>query len=215
MHKVRIQFSKDGALKFIGHLDFLRVFQQALRRSGLPVAYSQGFNPHILLSFALPLPLGMASLHDYADLTLAESTDMENARVRLQEYAPLGLTVLTIWEADGRSAAAVTEAADYILTVKEAEITTVRQAVHELLAAKEYIIAKKTKGGIKDTDIRSDIIDIKSNGNVVTMRLSAGSGRFLNPMTVAAILLGRDTAACEMIRAELFKKEGEILKPLY
>jgi len=57
MNKIRLRFSKTGTLCYLGHLDFLKVFTQAIRRSGLPIAYSQGFNPHQIISFALPLPL--------------------------------------------------------------------------------------------------------------------------------------------------------------
>ncbi|MCL2500553.1 MAG: TIGR03936 family radical SAM-associated protein [Defluviitaleaceae bacterium] len=214
MFKVRIRFSKDGALRFIGHLDFLRVFQQALRRSELPVAYSQGFNPHIQLSFALPLPLGMASANDYADLTLKESVNMENAKKLLQNQAPLGLTIKKMWETEGRNAASITAAADYELKCDESEMPSIREAAKNLLAANVYMIPKKTKGGIKDTDIRPDIMSIETSGNTAVMRLAAGSGRFLNPLTAAAILLGRETAACEIIRLELYEKIGEAFVPI-
>jgi radical SAM-linked protein len=200
MHKVRIQFSKGGALRFVGHLDFLRVFQQALRRSGLPVAYSQGFNPHILLSFALPLPLGMESVNDYADLVFEKPVNDKDAAECLQRHVPSGLIIKKMWEAEGRNAASLTAAADYTL---KGEITT------DLLAAKEWIIPKKTKSGIKDTDIRPDIFDIKKAGDTITLSLAASSGRFVNPLSVAGIVLGREVAASEVVRAELYEKIGE------
>jgi radical SAM-linked protein len=187
-------------------LDFLRVFQQGLRRSGLPAAYSRGFNPHMLLSFALPLPLGMASVHDYADLTLAEPVNTKTAAALLQAHMPPGLRILAVRESGERSAAAITAAADYTLK---------GSMVNDLLAAGEYIIPKKTKSGVKDTDIRPDIFNIEAQSGQITLRLAAGSARFINPMTVAGILLGRSVSPCEITRTELYIKRGEQFRPLY
>ncbi|MHC1786683.1 MAG: TIGR03936 family radical SAM-associated protein [Christensenellales bacterium] len=69
--KMLVVFSKRGRLKFIGHLDVMRAMQRALRRSGLPVKYSQGFNPHILLSFAAPLSVGVEGLREVMEVPLA------------------------------------------------------------------------------------------------------------------------------------------------
>ena len=66
--KVRIEFSKTGSMKFIGHLDVMRYFQKAIRRSGIDVSYSQGFNPHQLISFAAPLGVGLTSDGEYMDM---------------------------------------------------------------------------------------------------------------------------------------------------
>jgi len=203
--KVCIKFSKGGALRFIGHLDFLRVVGQALRRTGLPLAYSQGFNPHILLGFALPLPLGMASLHDYADVVFAEVVALGDAAARLQACAPQGLKILEMFEYEGKNPAAVTAAADYTL---RGEVVT------NLLVAHEWIIPKKTKSGVKDTDIRPDVFDISADAGVITMRLAAGSGRFLHPLTAASIITGREVTTGEITRAELYRRVNAGFVPL-
>ena len=70
--KVRIKFSKEGPMKFVGHLDTMRYFQKAIRRAELPVAFSGGYSPHMIMSFAVPLGVGMESLGDYFDLEMAE-----------------------------------------------------------------------------------------------------------------------------------------------
>lgn len=67
---VRIKFSKFGALKYVGHLDFMRYFQKAIRRAGIDITYSQGFNPHQVMSFAMPLSLGTTSDGEYLDIEL-------------------------------------------------------------------------------------------------------------------------------------------------
>ena len=71
--KVRIKFAKTGHMKFVGHLDTMRYFQKAIRRAELPVAFSGGYSPHMIMSFAAPLGVGTESLGEYFDLELAET----------------------------------------------------------------------------------------------------------------------------------------------
>ena len=203
MVKVRLQFSKGGNLRFIGHLDFLKVFQQAIGRSKLPVAYSQGFNPHMLLSFALPLPLGMTSQNDYADLTLEVAMPEDEIISRLNTHAPGGLIVTGAREFSGPGAAALVMAADYTFL---AELPVDSQS---LLARETIVIPKKTKSGIKDTDIRPDILDISVTDRHILMRLAAGSARFLNPLIVAGLLLERDACPSSLTRMELYRLAGD------
>ena len=84
---VRIRFSKKGPLVYIGHLDVMRYFQKLIRRAQIPVAYSEGFSPHQLLSFTPPLPLGMESLGEYADVRLTRSVPTKEALRRLREQS--------------------------------------------------------------------------------------------------------------------------------
>ncbi|MCL1787840.1 MAG: TIGR03936 family radical SAM-associated protein, partial [Defluviitaleaceae bacterium] len=114
--KIRLCFAKTDTLRFIGHLDFLKVFQQTIRRSALPIAYSQGFNPHQILSFALPLPLGMESAHDYADITLTTEVPYDEIVNRLNKSVPQGLHFFAAYGVTGPPAAAATIAADYKVT---------------------------------------------------------------------------------------------------
>jgi len=184
---VRLQFSKFGTLRFIGHLDFLRVFQQTIRRAGLPSAFSQGFNPHLLISFALPLPLGMESVNDYADIVLEEYVAMDEIKERLNVAAPDGLLIKKAYDAEGK-AASIVKVADYL--VCRGESREARSAVGKIMQASEVVVAKKTKKGIRDTDIRSDIFDLRFEGESLFMRISAGSERFLNPLIVSGLVFG-------------------------
>lgn len=87
--RVRIKFAKTGALKFVGHLDFMRYFQKLLAKSGLPVIYSRGFNPHMMITFAAPLGLGEETIGDYADVDLAFRDPCElsnNEQYMLRDY---------------------------------------------------------------------------------------------------------------------------------
>jgi len=202
--KLRIRFSKTGALRYIGHLDFLRVFQQMIRRAGIPIAYSQGFNPHQIISFALPLPLGMGSANDYADITV---TGTANFKSQLCVAVPQGLTVLDVYPVVGSAAAAATVAADYILNVPVTD--ELKAAVKNILESETIVIPKKTKSGIKDTDIRPDILDIKTHDGTFLLRLSAGSARFLNPLIVAELICGGKVCPSLLTRQELYQQDAE------
>ena len=70
--KVRIKFSKEGPVKFVGHLDTMRYFQKAIRRANLPVAFSGGYSPHMIMSFAQPLGVGVTSDGEYFDIEITE-----------------------------------------------------------------------------------------------------------------------------------------------
>jgi len=206
MLRIRLRFSKNGALRFIGHLDFLRVFQQTVRRAGLPAAFSHGFNPHLQLSFALPLPLGMSSFNDYADLILEKEVKCDEIAAKLNAHAPDGLVVKAAYPVETKAASIVT-LADYALTYN----ANVNEAVQKLLNSPEIIISKKTKSGIKDTNIRPDIFDIKQTSDAVLMRLSAGSARFLHPMTVSELILGEKPNPSLLNRLEMYQSEGQTL----
>ena len=216
MLKIRIRFSKSGPLRYIGHLDFLKVFQQTIRRAGIPIAYSQGFNPHQQLSFALPLPLGMTSLHDYADITLESEMPSQTIISLLNTHAPSGLDIAAVWPFEGAGVAALTAVADYHMAIDSHNHQT-PDAIKTLLNQENIIIPKKTKSGIKDTDIRPDILNLQAEANIIKMRLSAGSARFINPLAVAKLILNQDADISSITRAELYRisKSSQEIIPIY
>ena len=223
-HKIRLRFSKRDGLRFIGHLDFLRVFQQIIRRSGLPIAYSQGFNPHQIISFALPLPLGMESVHDYADITLTAGVPADEIVQSLNDAAPQGLRALAAYPVQGANAAAATVAADYVIALPPGHCgldpyalnvgadsisaRDLQSCIAKILQSETLIIPKKTKSGIKNTDIRPDIFSIETTDAGLKLRLSAGSARFLNPLLVAEQILQTTPCTSTISRVELYQTDG-------
>src|SRR3954464_13341272 len=90
---IRIRFSKLGKIRFTSHRDVARIWERALRRASVPVAYTQGFSPHPKLSFGLALSTGHESLGEYLDVDLAEPVDVESIPARLDPCLPVGLHV--------------------------------------------------------------------------------------------------------------------------
>jgi len=93
VQRVRIEYSKKGPIRYIGHLDLMHTFFRALKRANLPVSYTQGFNPRIKCSFSPALPLGFASEAEYIELYLDKKIDISSSTGNLQKELPQGLTV--------------------------------------------------------------------------------------------------------------------------
>lgn len=91
--KVRIKFAKTGHMKFVGHLDTMRYFQKAVRRAGLPIAFSGGYSPHMIMSFAAPLGVGTTSLGEYFDMELTETVPTKEIENRLNAVMVDGVSV--------------------------------------------------------------------------------------------------------------------------
>ena len=121
--KVRIKFSKSGSMVYIGHLDIMRYFQKAIRRSGLPIKYSEGFNPHQIMSFAAPLGVGLSSSGEYMDIELKEFVPSQEALQRLQATMVDGMEVTSFryLPDNAQNAMSSVNAASYILSYKHPE----------------------------------------------------------------------------------------------
>lgn len=117
--KARVKFSKTGNLRFVGHLDLMRYFQRAIRRAQLPVAYSEGFSPHQILSFAAPLSVGLESLGEYFDMKLteeaAEDFSSDSAAERLNREMAEGIRIHSFLRIpdDAKNCMSIVHAGDY------------------------------------------------------------------------------------------------------
>jgi radical SAM-linked protein len=209
-----LRFSKRGLLKYTGHLDLLRLFQRTLRRTGLPVAYSQGFNPHILMSFALPLSLGMESERDYCEIILDRPAAEDAIQMLFNAVSPNGLAITGVKPLpdDASGVASLAAAADYLVTLTPhvGPAERISNALREILAERVIVVPKKTKSGVKDTDVRQDIFGLsfmEIDPAQITLRLAAGSSRFLNPKLAVGLILERldaTIAVSNVTRLELY-----------
>ena len=93
--KIRIRFAKEGVMKFIGHLDMMRYFQKAFRRSGVDIEYSQGFSPHQLISFASPLGVGLTSTGEYMDIFVHSSESSKAMIDKINKEMAEGVKILS------------------------------------------------------------------------------------------------------------------------
>jgi radical SAM-linked protein len=93
LETLRVEFTKSELMRFISHLDLLRLFQRALRRSGIPIDFSKGFNPHPLIYFDRAIKLGVESESEWAEFVLREEIDPAQFKVELQANLPKGIEI--------------------------------------------------------------------------------------------------------------------------
>lgn len=207
-------FTKGPEVRFVSHLDLQRLFQRAFRRAKLPLAYSQGFNPHPLVSFATALSVGMTSRGEYLDVTLTREMTPEEFISAVSAELPKGVEIVRAADM-GESRKSLTSAmrsARYSSSVRFAEPVTkdaLEAACRDLLSG-EIVVMKKTKGGIKPTDIRPMVRELgveSADGASAVISLcgvlSAEGG--LNPDMLLGELYKRlgVTASAETERVEI------------
>ena len=207
----RLRFMRKGSLSYIGHLDLMRTLEHALRRAGLPLLHSQGYNPRPMLVFALPLGVGISTEADYVDVSLSEETDTDFVIAALNANLPEDLRILEGWkvpESAGSIMALVT-AASYRLKARG-----ISQAVMALMERDTVMAEKKSKGQLRTVDIRPLILEVRESDpadpNGITVLVLAGSHENLRPdlllqsLSVYGGYPERDGLNCEVVRTGLF-----------
>lgn len=208
MISVRIKFAKFGSMKFIAHLDVMRYFQKAVRRAGLDVAYSDGFNPHQIMSFAAPLGLGQTSEGEYVDIDFHSVPSLEEVCDRLNAAMTdgvriLGASFLPEWKPNQKKETAMSQvaASSYLLLHRDGyeealTLEQLRNALREFLSQEHIVGMKKSKTSETEIDLSTFIFDFDveavptefcdsyTNGICFYLLLSAGSVNNVKPETV-------------------------------
>ena len=157
--KVRIKFRKQGVMKFIGHLDVMRYFQKAIRRADIDIAYTEGFSPHMILSFAAPLGVGLTSNGEYADIMLKTPISSAEAVRRLNDVMVEGMEIVSFREIPDE------KASNAMSLVAEADYTVIfREGMEPPAGWEEKLLAFYEKPSIlvtKKTMISDREMDLK------------------------------------------------------
>lgn len=181
--RAMIRFGKQPRLRFISHLDLQRFFQRALNRTGLPVAYTQGFNPHAVMSFGSALALGWTSEYEIFDVKLSVPMGRKRTEEAMRQALPEDLPVLEVRMVDDRHPApmAMVHASDYEIALSGENAGAVLDAVDAFLASKRVMAVRKTKSGEKEIDIRPLAISLERAGDVLLARLKLTETDTLKP----------------------------------
>lgn len=186
--KARIKFRKNGVMKFIGHLDIMRYFQKAIRRAEIPIAFTSGYSPHMIMSFANPLGVGLTSDGEYFDIELTESIASKEAVRRLNEQMVDGMEILSFVQIpdDKKSKGmSIVAGADYLSSVKNGSLPEdLAEKLEAFYAQNEICVVKKTKKSEKEVDIRPMIYKLECRDGKIYMRVAAGSVQNLKPELV-------------------------------
>ena len=166
--RLAVVFTKEDPVRFVSHLDLLRLFQRAFRRAKLPLAYSQGFNPHPLMSFATALSVGFTSRGEYLDVILTEDMKPDEFIERTSVWLPEGVRIVEAFDlgASRKSLTSAMRSAEYRAAVTfDAPVGAeeLTNCIGDLLS-KEIVVMKKTKGGVKPTDIRPMVLGFSLEG---------------------------------------------------
>ncbi len=184
-------FEKGERIRHIGHLDIQRAVQRGLRRSDLPVAYSAGFNPHILVSFASALSTGASGKREIMDVGMAGEVTAQEFIERMNRAMPPEMQISEARLVEDRHPAmmALLTAASYDLTVYgDGTAETLIRAIPGLLARDIVPAMRKTKTGLKECDIRPLIYQLKAEGNTIRAVLALTEREACKPnMLIAAL----------------------------
>lgn len=219
--KVRIKFSKHGALKFIGHLDIMRYFQKVFRRSGIDIAYTEGFSPHQVMSFAAPLGVGLESDGEYMDVELNSMESTEDVKSRMNEQMAEGMEVLSVTvlpEKSGSAMAAVAAAGYYISFRDSFEPTQGwREAIKEFLSAEQILVEKQTKKSVLEIDLKPSIYDFRLSSyqqkNCLYLMVNASSAGNIKPAMVMEAMFQKlglpfDASQLLITREDTYRNRG-------
>ncbi len=209
--KVRIKFKKEGNLRFIGHLDVMRHFQKVMRRARIPIAFTAGYNPHMIMSFASPLGIGLTSQGEYFDIELAGHISSAEAVRRMNAVTAEGMEVISfrqIAEEKKMTAMAIASAADYLVGCKCHEIGAIftQERITGFLGQQEIVVTKQTKRSEQEADIRPLIYQMELTKEGIYLQLAAGSAQNLKPELVMSALCrfaGIDEASMTWTRRRL------------
>jgi radical SAM-linked protein len=215
----RMQFARSGSISYVGHLDLMRTFEHSLRRAGLPLLHSQGYNPRPMLVFALPLGVGISSEDDYLDVSLSENIRVEELIERLGTSLPDGLRIKDGWqvpETKGSIMAMIT-AARY-----ELQAPGIFCALEKLFVREEILVEKRSKGQLRTLNIRPLMHMLTQGdrpvsrsisaevGDVASVLVCAGSHENLRPdLLLQALILfegypEKNSSNCEVVRTGLY-----------
>lgn len=175
-------------MKFIGHLDIMRYFQKAIRRAEIPIAFTSGYSPHMIMSFANPLGVGLTSDGEYFDIELTEPIASKEAVRRLNEQMVDGMEIVSFVQIpdDKKSKGmSIVAGADYLSSVKNGSLPEdLAEKLEAFYAQNEICVVKKTKKSEKEVDIRPMIYKLECRNGGIYMRVAAGSVQNLKPELV-------------------------------
>lgn len=222
--KIRIKFSKHGAMKFIGHLDIMRYFQKAIRRAGIDIAYSSGFSPHQIMSFAAPLGVGLESDGEYLDIEVCTAASEQALMQDLNAAMAEGIRVLSVKKLPDnvRNAMASVAAAGYLVGFRQGKEPDFpwQEKLISFLQKDAIVVMKQTKKSCLEYDLKPHIYALEIKGKENFMLLDASSAGNIKPgMVLDAFMEEQGTSlekyALLITRTDTFGNAGTSEDPIF
>lgn len=185
MYKVLVKFTKKDRMKFLSHLELIRVIERALRRADIPLKFSQGFNPHPKISFAAPLAVGVSSEGEYLTVEVEEKIDPKNFENKLNKVLPEGIKFIKTKYIDikSKSLMSIVEDANYIvkcIAKKEYDLNEINRSIEFFLKRDEILFEKRGKRNkVRTINIRElikEIIVLSIEGREIIFKITVSTG---------------------------------------
>lgn len=200
----RVFFSKMGRAKYISHLDLNHTMLRSIRRSGLPVWQTEGFNPHTYVAFMLPLSLGQEGVCEAMDFRLLEEISAEEVARRLNEALPPDIRVTEVAVPQRKNTDITT--AEYRI---ESDISP--EKFLSFMESEQILTEKKTKRGVTTVDLKPMVSELTAQEGVITLRLPAGNELNINPALLIdafAAQTGEKFSRPRIVRTRIFCADG-------
>lgn len=229
MPRFRIEFTKGDEVRFLSHLDVMKAFERAIRRAGMPIAFSEGFNPHPKMNFASALAVGVTSEAEFMDIELKENLPSAEVVKMLAKALPHGLDVKTGREVPTGAPALMSEVNRAVYQVKSTlELAVdpgqVADKLKDFMGLSEVVITKRTKKGLKPKDIKPGILglDVSTEQGILklTILTITGSEGNVRPEEVVQAFTERsglpiDCDSLYIRRLALYvEKNGKMINPM-
>ena len=216
---VRIFYNKIGRAKYISHLDVNRCMQRNIKRSGLPVWYTEGFNPHLYITFPLPISLGHQSLCESMDIKADDSISFDEIKTRLSAVMPEGFEITDVATPIMKPDRIAFAEYELILSSDTLSPSDIADCFWEFIAQNEIIVPKKTKKGMIDIDIKPLILihsaKVCEDCVRVNARFKASILQSINPALLLNAFFAsknNEVYAKEITRLSLTDEDGNSFK---
>ena len=186
MSKYVLKYGRSEEVKYISHLDFVRFIHRVIRRADLPMEFSQGFNPHPIMTVAMPLSVGVTSDSEYMKIGFDGDFTEEYIKNTLNDNMPRGFEILAVRKDEGKKYDfSKLDRAEYIVKIETKDTFDIKS----FLENEELKVMKKSKSGIKEADIRPyihNISEVSKEENALTLKMCLAAGNIYNlkPETV-------------------------------
>ncbi len=211
---VRVWFTKTGRAKYISHLDLNRCMSRAIHRAKIPLWYTEGFNPHAFLTFALPLSLGIEGVRESMDIRLEAAVSKEELIAKVNAGLPPDIRLFDVTEPVMKPGKIAYAAFSITIEPEDRTAAEAEQTLRALLSQETILVKKRSKSGVKDVDIKPflDVRALRVEGGAVVFRivLPAGSTQNVNPQ----LLFDALESFCGVrfyagiVRTNLYDKDG-------
>ncbi len=216
---VRIFYTKTGRAKYISHLDVNRCMQRNIKRSGLPVWYTEGFNPHLYITFPLPISLGHQSLCESMDIKVDESVSFDEIKSRLSSVLPEGFEVTDVAIPVMKPDKIAFAEYEFLITSDSLDANSIANKLDCFMQQESIVVKKKTKKGIIDIDIKPHIlvrnVEVCDGFIRVLARFKASITQSINPsllLNAFFVSENNNIYAKEITRLSLNDEDGNSFK---